>query len=99
MKKLLLAIILFSGCMKAKEKVSDEVLVSVLNQCTATIYLYNNHTGAQYSKDIFDCEYVSVLRIKVAPGTYKVKAETSQRKTVTETFTKSVYAERLDIEF
>ena len=79
--------------MKAKEKVSDEVAITVLNECTATIYLYNNDTGSQYSKDIFDCEYVSVLRIKVAAGTYKVKAETSQGKTVAKTFTKSVYAE------
>ena len=85
--------------MKSKEKVSDEVRVSVLNECTATIYLYNNHTGAQYSKVIFDCEYVSTLRIKVTPGTYKVKAESLQRKTVTKTFTKSIYAEALDIEF
>lgn len=87
------------SCTKAKEKVSDEVGITVLNQCTATIYFYNNSTGAQYSKDIFDCEYLSVLRIKVAPGTYAVKAETFQGKTVTKTFTKSVYAETLDIEF
>ncbi|MDE3183759.1 MAG: hypothetical protein KGM16_10105 [Bacteroidota bacterium] len=99
MKKVLLAVILISGCGKAEEKISDEVTISVLNECAATITFYNNHTGAQYSKDIFDCEYVSVLRIKVAPGTYKVKAETSQGKTVTKTFTKSIYAETLHIEF
>ena len=61
--------------------------------------LFLRQPGAQYSKDIFDCEYVSVLRIKVAPATYTVKAETSQGKTVTKTFTKSVYPEPLDIEF
>ena len=90
--------VIFCSCVKAKEKVSDEVRVTVLNECTATITFYDTN-GHQYTKDIFDCEYVSVLRIKVAPGTYTVKAETSQGKTVTKTFTKSVYAETLDIEF
>lgn len=90
--------LLVSSCTKAKEKVSDEVAISVLNECTATIYFYDN-TGAQYSKDIFDCNYVSVLRMKIAPGTYTVKAETTLGKTVTKTFMKSVYAETLDIEF
>lgn len=99
MKKIFLIMLIVCGCTKAKEKVSDEVTVSVLNECTATIYLYNNDTGSLYSKDIFDCEYVSVLRIKVASGTYTVKAETSFGKIVIKTFTKSVYAETLDIEF
>ena len=67
--------LLICSCTKAKEKVSDEVAITVLNQCTATIYFYDTN-GDQYTKDIFDCEYVSVLRIKVAPGTYTVKAET-----------------------
>ena len=90
--------LLICSCTKAKEKVSDEVTVSVLNQCTATITFYDTN-GLQYTKDIFDCEYVSVLRIKVAPGTYTVKAETLEGKSVTKTFTKSVYAGKLDIEF
>ena len=30
------------GCMKEQTKVSDEVTVSVINQCRATIYLYDN---------------------------------------------------------
>ena len=98
MKKLFLIMIILCSCSKAKEKLSDEVTVSVLNQCAATITFYNAN-GDQYTKDIFDCEYVSVLRIKAAPGTYTVKAETLQGKSVIKTFTKSVYAGTLDIEF
>jgi hypothetical protein len=30
-KKLILIMIIFSGCLKAKEKVSDEVAITVLN--------------------------------------------------------------------
>jgi len=40
-----------------------------------------------------------MIAIKVAPGKYKVKAETCQGKTVTKTFKKGVYAKTLDIEF
>ena len=98
MKKLIVLILIISGCIKDRQQVSDEVTVSVLNQCTATLYFYDN-TGAQYAKDIFDCNYVTVLRMKIAPGTYTVKAETTLGKTVTKTFMKSVYAETLDIEF
>ena len=65
----------------------------------ARIYLYNYDTGRQYLSDMFDCSYVSMIAIKVAPGKYKVKAETCQGKTVTKTFKKGVYAKTLDIEF
>jgi len=85
--------------MKADLKVSDEVLVSTTNECRARIFLYNNDTGGQYLEDIFDCSYVSMIALKVAPGKYKVKAETYQGKTVTKTFKKGVYAQTLDIEF
>jgi hypothetical protein len=99
MKKLIAIFLLLSSCIKTGEKVSDEVLVTVLNERTTTITFYNNDTGQQVPKDIFDCEYVSVLRVKIPPGTYTVKAETSTGKTVTKTFTKSVYAGALGIEF
>ena len=85
--------LLICSCTKAKEKVSDEVTVSVLNECTATIYFYDTN-GHQYTKDIFDCEYVSVLRIKVAPGTYTVKAETSREKALPKHLQKAFMLER-----
>jgi len=87
------------SCMKEDLKVSDEVLVSITNECRARIYLYNYDTGRQYLSDMFDCSYVSMIAIKVVPGKYKVKAETYQGKTVTKTFKKGAYAQTLDIEF
>jgi hypothetical protein len=68
------------SCMKTDLKVSDEVLVSITNECRARIYLYNYDTGRQYLSDMFDCSYVSMIAIKVVPGKYKVKAETYQGK-------------------
>lgn len=38
---------------KSDLKASDEVLVSVTNECRARIYLYNYHTGTQYLSHIF----------------------------------------------
>jgi len=87
------------GCMKEEPKPSNEVLVSITNECRARIYLYNFDTGRQYLEDIFDCSYVSMIAIKVEPGTYKVKAETYQGKTITKSFKKGPYAQTLDIEF
>ena len=66
--------------MKEDLKVSDEVLVSITNECRARIYLYNYDTGRQYLSDMFDCSYVSMIAIKVVPGKYKVKAETYREK-------------------
>ena len=43
MKKIFVIMLLVCSCTKAKEKVSDEVTVSVLNQCTATITFYDNY--------------------------------------------------------
>lgn len=90
---------IISSCMKSEPRTSNEVLVSITNECRARIYLYNYDTGRQYLSDMFDCSYVSMIAIKVVPGKYKVKAETFQGKTVTKTFKKGVYARTLDIEF
>jgi hypothetical protein len=90
--------IILSRCMKEDQKVSDEVLLSVTNEYQAKIYLYDSNTESQYLSDIFDCEYVSKIALKVKPGTYTVKAENPHGKTVTKTFTKGVYAQTLDIE-
>jgi len=82
-----------------EQKISDEVLVSITNECRARIFLYNCDTGNQYLQDMFDCSYVSMIAIKVVPGKYKVKAETFAGKSVSKTFTKGPYAQTLEIEF
>jgi hypothetical protein len=102
MQKLLIMLITvtsLAACKKEEQRTSDEVLVSITNECRAQIKLYNYEDGRQYLSDIFDCSYVSILPIKVKPGKYKIKAETYQGKSVTKTFTKGVYAQTLDIEF
>lgn len=91
--------IIIPSCMKQESLPSDEVLVSITNECRATIKLYNFDDGRQYLNDIFDCSYVQMIAIKVKPGKHKVKAETFQGKIVSKEFTKGPYAQTLDIEF
>lgn len=98
MKKIGLILLILFSCTK-EPRVSDEVIVTVTNECSARIFFYHYDTNEQYLSDIFDCNYVSMIAIKAKPGTYKVKAETSRGKTVTKTFIKTRYAQTLDFEF
>ena len=91
--------IIISSCMKEDPRPSDEVLISITNECKAVIKLYNFDTGSQYLSDVFDCDYVSMIAINVKPGKYKIKAETYQGKSVTKNFTKGLYSQEIDIEF
>ena len=81
------------------QRTSDEVLLSITNECRAQIKLYEFDSGRQYLNDIFDCSHVKMIAIKVKPGKYRIKAETYQGKSVTKIFTKGPYAQSLDIEF
>ena len=102
MKKAIIMFITASSlfnCEKIEQRTSDEVLLSITNECRAQIRLYEFDSGRQYLNGIFDCSYVKMIAIKVKPGKYRIKAETYQGKSVTKTFTKGPYAQSLDIEF
>lgn len=88
-----------AACTKEEQKTSNEVLISITNECRATIKLYNIDTGKQYLSDIFNCSYISILPIQIKPGKYKIKAETYQGKSVTKEFKKGLYSQEIDIEF
>jgi len=96
---MLIAIASAPGCVKQEPAISDEVILSIANECRATIKLYNYDSGKQYLSDMFDCSYVSILALKIQPGKYKVKAETFRGKVVEKIFTKGPYAQDLYIEF
>jgi len=91
--------IIISSCMKEEPRTSDEVLVSITNECRATIKLYNYDDGRQYLSDIFDCSYVSMIAINVKPGRYKVRAESFSGRSAEKIFTKTKYSQELNIEF
>lgn len=97
MKNLFIMIILVS-CSKQQQRISDEVLLTITNECRCTIKIYNLD-DRQYLSDMYDCNYIKVLPLKMERGTYKIKAENYQGKIVTKTFTKGIYSQELNIEF
>ena len=85
--------------MKGEPRPSDEVLITVTNECSCSIKFYNYDDESHYLSDDFDCNYASILPIKVKRGKYKIKAENYHGKTVTKEFTKGLYSQEIDIEF
>lgn len=90
---------IFSGCTKEEPPISNEVLLSLTNQCVATIKFYNVSDGKQALSDIFDCNYVAVLSVQLKPGTYRVVAENSFGRSAEVVFTKTKFFQELNIEF
>ena len=97
MKKLIPLLLLFS-CTKEDQRISDEVLLTVTNECTCSVKVFQMD-GRQYLSTIFDCQYVHILPLHIASGTYTIKAENFQGKQVTRSFTKGNYSQNLNIEF
>lgn len=91
--------IMLSACAKTELKPSDEVFIGITNECRCKISIFNCDTGRQFLHDIFDCNYISILAIKLPPGKYKLKAENFQGRIVCKSFTKSRYLKEIDIEF
>ena len=96
--KILIAMILLVSCSKENQRMSDEVLLTVTSECNCSIKVYKMD-GSQYLSNIFDCEYLHILPLKIESGTYTIKAATPQGKQVNKLFTKGNYSQELNIEF
>ena len=96
--KILIAIILLISCSKENQRMSDEVLLTVSNECNCLVKVYKMD-GRQYLSTTYDCEYIHILPLKIERGTYTIKAATPQGKEVNKVFTKSNYSQNLNIEF
>ena len=87
-----------SSCTKS-DVASPEVNITILNECRAQIKIYDISDSRQYLNEIYDCSYISFLQLKLAPGKYKLVAETYQGRTVKKEFTKTYLAMDITIEF
>ena len=96
--KILIAIILLISCSKENQKMSDEVLLTVINECNCSIKVYKMDS-MQYLSTTYDCEYIHILPLKIESGTYTIKAATPQGKQVNKVFTKGNFRQQLNIEF
>ncbi len=97
MKKLITLLLLFS-CTKEKQQMSDEVLLTVTSECNCSVKLFQMD-GSQYLSTKYDCQYIHILPLQVASGTYTIKVETPQGKQINQPFTKGNYSQNLNIEF
>jgi hypothetical protein len=97
MKKLLPLILLFS-CTKENPRISDEVLLTVTSECNCSIKVFQSD-GSQYLSTTFDCEYIHILPLHIASGTYTIKAENGLGKLVNQSFKKGNYSQELNIDF
>ena len=96
--KILIAVILLISCCKENQRMSDEVLLTVTNECNCSIKVYKMDSS-QYLSTTYDCEYIHILPLKIERGTYIIKAATPQGKQVNKVFTKGNYSQQLNIEF
>jgi hypothetical protein len=99
MKLLLLILIAITSSCAKEENVSDDVFVTVYNECRAEIKVFDTTDGHQCLNDMYDCEHVSFLPIRLEPGTYNLRAETSQGRIAEKQFTKTRASQSIDIFF
>jgi hypothetical protein len=87
-----------TSCTKwSEKKQSKEVIITVINECYATITVYNLDSSI-YTKETFDCDYEKEVYRQFEKGEYRVKAETGF-KTKELYFIKNDYSANLNIEF
>lgn len=94
-------ILLFTliSCNKWNEpKPTNEVEITVENECYCKITFYKAQDSAFVTSDYWDCTETKALYLQIRPGDYRVKAENSFKK-VEKPFTKDLYNSSLSIEF
>jgi len=82
-----------------KEKTSDDVFITIRNECRAQIKIYEISQSKQYLYGIYDCSCTLLASIHLKPGKYKIVVETFQGKTAHRAFTKTMFSEDVTIEF
>ena len=87
-----------SSCSK-EEELSDDVFITIYNECRAEIKVYQMSDGRQCLNDVYDCDHVSVLPIRLPAGSYNLRAETSQGRIVEKQFTKTHASQNVEITF
>jgi hypothetical protein len=99
MKLLLIILIAITSSCAKEGNVSDDVFVTVYNECRAEIKVFDMTDGHQCLNDMYDCEHVPFLPIRLEPGTYNLRAETSQGRIAEKQFTKGLASQSIDIFF
>ena len=86
------------SCTK-EERESQDVFITILNECRAQIKIYDVDETRCYLTDTYDCSYKSFLPLRLQKGSYKITAETFQGRKASKKFTKSNQSQSIIIEF
>lgn len=85
------------GCTKVMEQPSDEVRISVINECSCRIKIYRG--SILVLVDDYDCEYINVLPLILDRGIYRIEAGNGFGRVVESEFEKKYCMEELEIIF
>lgn len=95
---IIVLVIYLASCSKSNEKKQSRlVIISVTNNCYATIKFYKEN-GNYYTKETFNCEYEKEVYRQFDTGIYKINAE-GENKKIEMYFTKTDFETSLNIEF
>jgi hypothetical protein len=94
----LLLLLSLIGCTKwSDKKATNEVLITVENECYCKITFYKNDTTF-YTSDYWDCTETKALYLQIKPGEYRVEADNGFKE-IERHFSKDLYNSSLSIEF
>lgn len=86
------------SCKKWNEpKATNEVEITVENECYCKITFYKNDTTF-YTSDYWDCTETKALHLQIKPGEYRVTADNGFKE-IERHFSKDLYNYSLSIEF
>ena len=91
-------ITIIPSCTK-EEDISNDVFITIYNECRAQIKVYKIEHGRQCLSDMYDCSYVSFLSIQLLPGRYMLRVETYQGHVAEKKFTKKNGSQNVEITF
>lgn len=88
-----------AACKKWSEpKATNEVEITVENECYCKITFYKAQDSAFVTSDYFDCTETKALYLQIKPAEYRITAENRWKK-VERHFSKDLYNSSLSIEF
>lgn len=88
-----------AACKKWTEpKPSNQITITVENECYSKFTLYNSQDSSFVFSDYWDCRETKGLYYQLKAGQYFIKADNGF-KTIYKTFTKTIYEQSLSIEF
>jgi hypothetical protein len=87
----------FYGCIKSNPEPSENVLITVTNQCSCTIEIFQDNNYKMGSD--YNCSMAKNWQIKLSKGKYQIKVTSQQQPLKWVEFQKGLYSQNLTIEF